>query len=250
MIDGQILDKKTLEEYYNKENNYERINELNPDPILIARKYNDEYIALISALFSYGNAKLIVKFLSSIDFSLLDGEDTDIINNKKLYYRFQKNEDVINILLSIKRIKQIDSLENIFYKGYKKNHQIIQGIEEIITLIYKVNKSETQGFKHLVGKIPNYKNAMGAYKKWCLFLRWMVRQDNVDLGLWKKVDKKDLIIPLDTHINKAGIHFKLNDRKAQDFKSATNITKSLAKFDKDDPVKYDFALYRLFQGLS
>jgi uncharacterized protein (TIGR02757 family) len=243
-----MITKKLLENYYNKENNAKKINKDNPDPILVARKYNNEYISLICALFSYGNAKLIVKFLESIDFSLLNMSD-DIIKKetKHLYYRFQKNEDVLNILLAIKRIKKIDSLENIFLKGYKKDNKIINGIEEIIKLIYKLNNSNTMGFKHLVGKIPDYKTSMGAYKKWCLFLRWMVRNDNVDLGLWSKVDKKDLIIPLDTHINKAGAYFKLNTRKAIDFKSAFNITKSLARFDKNDPVKYDFALYRLFQ---
>ena len=244
-----MITKEILEDYYNKENNALKINKDNPDPILVARKHNDEYIALICALFSYGNAKLIVKFLESIDFSLLDASDAIIKKETThLYYRFQKNEDVLNILLAIKKLKEIDSLENIFYQGYKKEKKIIHGIEETIKLIYKLSNSKTMGFKHLIGKIPDYKTSMGAYKKWCLFLRWVVRNDNVDMGLWSKMDKKDLIIPLDTHINKAGAYFKLNTRRALDFQSATNITHSLAKFDKSDPVKYDFALYRLFQN--
>ncbi len=35
--------------------------------LMVARRYRDEYIALISALFAYGSAKQIVKFLDSID---------------------------------------------------------------------------------------------------------------------------------------------------------------------------------------
>jgi hypothetical protein len=46
------------------QNNIYEINEEKLDPIMIAKKYNDEYIALIAALFAYGNVKSILKFLN------------------------------------------------------------------------------------------------------------------------------------------------------------------------------------------
>ena len=80
-----------------------------------------------------------------------------------------------------------------------------------------------------------------------MFLRWMVRNDNLDMGLWTKVDKKDLILPLDTHTFKVSQKLGLLDRKSYDLKSAIIITQELKKLDPQDPIKYDFAIYRLGQ---
>jgi uncharacterized protein (TIGR02757 family) len=53
-----------------------------------------------------------------------------------------------------------------------------------------------------------------------MFLRWMVRDDNLDLGLWKGVDKKDLIIPLDTHTHNVSLKLGLIKRKTYDLQAA------------------------------
>jgi len=80
-----------------------------------------------------------------------------------------------------------------------------------------------------------------------MYLRWMVRKDNLDLGLWSKIDKKDLLLPLDTHTFKVSERLGLLKRKTYDMKAAIEITNRLRQFDKEDPIKYDFALYRLGQ---
>ena len=80
-----------------------------------------------------------------------------------------------------------------------------------------------------------------------MFLRWMVRKDELDLGFWKGIDKKDLILPLDTHTFKVSQKLGLLKRKTYDLKSAIEISKKLKEFDKNDPIKYDFALYRIGQ---
>lgn len=81
-----------------------------------------------------------------------------------------------------------------------------------------------------------------------MYLRWMVRNDELDLGLFKNIDKKDLLIPLDTHTHKVSLKLKLLKRKIYDFKSVLELTRSLKKFDPQDPIKYDFALYRIGQN--
>jgi len=73
----------------------------------------------------------------------------------------------------------------------------------------------------------------------------MVRDDGLDLGLWPEVKTSQLIIPLDTHIARIGRRIQLTKRVTPDWKMAVEITKSLRKFDADDPVKYDFALCRV-----
>ena len=80
-----------------------------------------------------------------------------------------------------------------------------------------------------------------------MFLRWMVRKDNIDMGLWKQVNQADLIMPLDTHTFNVGHRLGLLSRKSCDLEAAIELTGKLREFDKEDPLKYDFALYRLGQ---
>lgn len=86
----------------------------------------------------------------------------------------------------------------------------------------------------------------GAAKRLNMYLRWMARPDDgVDLGLWRFVPTRDLVIPLDTHIFRIGTHLGWTSRKTPGFATALDVTRSLARFDPLDPVKYDFALSRL-----
>ena len=80
-----------------------------------------------------------------------------------------------------------------------------------------------------------------------MFLRWMVRDAKPDLGLWKGVEKNRLIIPLDTHTHKVSLNLGLLKRKTYDLQAAIELTDKLKEFDSNDPLKYDFALYRIGQ---
>jgi uncharacterized protein (TIGR02757 family) len=75
-----------------------------------------------------------------------------------------------------------------------------------------------------------------------LFLRWMVRDRDIDFGIWKGIPKDKLVIPLDTHIARIGRCLGLTKRKSTDWKAAAEVTESLKAFDPEDPLKYDFAL--------
>jgi len=219
-----------------------------PDPLLIASKYNDESIALICALFAYGNAGLIVKFLQSLDFSLLEGSDEKIqLTLSSYYYRFQNSDDISALFMALKRLKEIDSIENIFYEGYKKEANVLEGLWRLIETLKKVHPHKSRGYDFLVGCVPKKVSGMGTYKRYMMYLRWMVRKDALDLGLWSKIDKKDLLLPLDTHTFKVSQRLGLLKRKTYDMKAAIEVTQRLRKFDKNDPIKYDFALYRLGQ---
>ena len=219
-----------------------------PDPLFIASKYQDESIALICALFAYGNAGLIVKFLASLDFSLLDESEESISEAlSSHYYRFQKAEDVVAVFIAMKRLKEVDSIESIFYEGYKKEHNILDGLWYFIETLQKVYPHKTQGYSFLVGSLPKKVNTAGTYKRYMMYLRWMVRKDALDMGLWSKIDKKDLLMPLDTHTFKMSKKLKLLKRKSYDMKAVSELTERFKKWDKEDPIKYDFALYRLGQ---
>ena len=222
-----------------KENIYE-VNEEKLDPILIAKKYNDEYIALIAALFAYGNVKAIIKFLNSLDLKNFKSNGS--------YYRFQTKKDVEIFLETLKKMKKHYSLNELFLKGYSKTSNPLDGIREIIKTIYSLCDYSSKGYEFLIGKIPPQKTkGVSPYKRWNMFLRWMVRDDDLDLGLWKGVRKSDLIIPLDTHTHKVSLSLGLLKRKTYDLQAAVELSEKLKEFDPEDPLKYDFALYRIGQ---
>lgn len=84
-----------------------------------------------------------------------------------------------------------------------------------------------------------------ACKRLNLYLRWMVRREGVDLGLWRDVDPATLVIPLDAHIITLGRRLGLTRYRSPGWAMALDITASLRRLDPADPVKYDFALHRM-----
>ena len=84
-------------------------------------------------------------------------------------------------------------------------------------------------------------------KRLNMFLRWMVRHDNngVDFGIWRRIPMNLLICPLDLHVARVAKRFGLLTRERSDWQAAAQLTESLSLLDKEDPVKYDFALFGL-----
>ena len=240
--------KEMLEREVESRNSLSEISKERPDPLLVASRYNDETIALVCALFAYGNVKAIIKFLESLDFSLLQASDEKI--KKELsahYYRFQNSDDVTALFIALKRLKEIDSIENIFYEGYRKEENLLDGLWNFISTLRELYPYESRGYNFLVGSVPKKVNAAGTYKRYLMYVRWMVRKDALDLGLWSKIEKRDLLMPLDTHTFKVSQKLGLLERKTYDMRAVLALTESLKTFDSSDPIKYDFALYRLGQ---
>src|SRR4030066_320526 len=98
----------------------------------------------------------------------------------------------------------------------------------------------SDGFRHL---FPT--PGKGGCKRLNMYLRWMVRKDSIDFGLWKEIPSSKLIMPIDTHVARLSRYLGLSKRKSVDWKMAKEVTESLKILDPMDPVKYDFALSRL-----
>jgi len=240
--------KLRLDEEVMRRNRHDEISLDKPDPILIAREYKEEYTALVCALFAYGKVENIITFLSSLDMRLLDA-DEDVIreNLQKHYYRFQNSEDIVQFFITLSRLKKEASLNSLFLLGYEKERDVIGGINTLLEKMLAINAYRSRGYGFLIGKITKKRKGSGALKRWNMYLRWMVRHDAIDMGLWSGVDKKDLLLPLDTHTFKMGHKFGLLKRKSYDLEAAWELTQKLKSFDGEDPIKYDFALYRLGQ---
>jgi len=67
----------------------------------------------------------------------------------------------------------------------------------------------------------------------------------VDFGLWTKIDRSELSLPLDVHTGRIGRDLGLLTRKLNDHKSVKEIDLRLRELDPIDPVKYDYALFGL-----
>ena len=228
-----------LNKAYKDFNTYDAISCEFPDPLGVARIYKDERVALFCALFSYGNARAIVKFLQSCDLESLKNREKKEVTKKP--YRFQKIEE---IQAFFEVLCEIESLKEIFLQGYKKD--ILSGINALQSeLLKEVSKKIqiSQGLEFLLGKVESH----SPLKRWNMFLRWLVRKDALDLGLWSEVDTKDLLLPLDTHTFKMSLQLGIIKRKTYDFKAVLEATEFLRKIDSKDPIKYDFALYRIGQ---
>ena len=266
--------KRILDFHYESYNSQEAINRQNLDPLLKVKEYINNnkstknldeiaYIALVCALFAYGNVKAILKFLDSLDFGLLDSSEA-IVASDFPYYRFQKAIEVKLFFLALCDMRQNHTLESILHLHKSRPKPIYLFINECIEAIWQVAKkyatklnyaleshtSKPNGFAFLVGtSLPNASVLpISPMKRWNMFLRWMVREDNVDLGLWREyICPSELLLPLDTHTFGVCRAIGLLNRKSYDFKAVLEVSENLARFDKDDPIKYDFALYRLGQ---
>lgn len=238
ILDAQLASKNTIANLYSQ-----------ADPLQIASKFKDPFIALICALFAYGNAKMIVKFLNSLDFDMLNFSDDEIrkiVKSKNFLYRFQNSSDVSEIFITIKRLKEYD-LQGILLDGFNKRSLMVDAINELIAQIYKLNSYKSDSYEFFFGRGFD-KEPKSPYKRYNMWLRWMVRDSDIDLGLFKSLPKSELILPLDTHTHKVSLELGLCDRKSYDYKAALCITSNLKIFDSSDPVKYDFALYRIGQS--
>lgn len=220
----------------------------NPDPLQVAKIYKDEFIALLCALFAYGNAKNIVNFLNKLDFSLLDSNEKQIRKNLKgLKYRFQNERDIIEIFITFSRLKKEFSLNELFTAAYQKRQNTTDAILAFMKKIQNINTYSSYGYDFFFGKI--WKNMpKSPLKRYHMYFRWMVRKDELDLGIFTNIHTKDLLIPLDTHLFKISLTLGLLKRKIYDYKSVLELTNKLKEFDANDPIKYDFALYRLGQS--
>ena len=226
-----------LEEQYEAFNHYHAISIDYPDPLGIARKFKNEKVALFCALFAYGNARAIVRFLETCKLDCL--QELQFTKCTLKPYRFQTRDEIQDFF---EVLLEVESLYEIFYKHYKKD-SLLKGIESLQYLLYQKLSRTTSGLEFLIGK-PQSNSPL---KRWNMFLRWMVRKDSVDLGMWEGIRTSDLILPLDTHTFRVCQRLGILKRKSYDLKAALEASEFLRGLNPKDPIKYDFALYRIGQ---
>jgi uncharacterized protein (TIGR02757 family) len=176
-----------------------------------------------------------------------------------LGYRFHKDADLVKLFHSIHiALNAYGSLQNIFLKNYSAEHKnIIPALTSFTkSLVKNVNMpvAREQGPRKPINIYFNYllpsPEQGSTCKRLMLFLRWMVRKDEIDFGIWDRIPKSKLITPVDIHISRVAKKLKLVKRKSIDLKFALELTDRLKQFNPDDPVRYDFSLchYQMEKG--
>lgn len=147
---------------------------------------------------------------------------------------------MINLMLGIKQVvAAYGSLHACFLEGLKSTDETI--LPALTSFVRVLTGTEIRSVGHLI-PLPEKGSAC---KRLNLYLRWMVRKDDVDPGGWTAVSATQLIIPLDVHMHRVGLGLGFTDRKQADMKTALDITAGFGRIVPEDPVRYDFSLTRL-----
>lgn len=221
------------------------------DPVRFPRRYEDpadrEAVALMAALFSYGNVKAIGGYLEDL-LGRLGPSPATALREGRLparapLYRFQTGRDVRAFLCALGRVlERHGSLEAAFDAG---GGAAEERLERTARLVRQEARLATPGVLHLL-PLPSDGSAC---KRWWMFLRWVVRPDDgLDLGLWSCLSPADLRMPVDTHVARIAFALGLTTRKTADRTFAVELTESLRAFCPEDPTRYDFALAHM--GIS
>lgn len=230
---------------------------LKPDPLQFLHLYKDEkdieLMGLIASLFAYGSVKQIENTLTKIAMILGDNPFTfiknysainDEIKLNSIKHRFYTNDDIKKLFFILnKEIKKFDSLKRIFLLGYNPSDKNLKnGISNLshhfLNSFFNSGIKVSRGIKFMF-PLPEKGSAC---KRMNLFLRWLVRKDQLDFGIWNEIPTNKLIIPVDTHIARICKSLKLTKRKNVSWQMAEEITQNLKRHDANDPVKYDFAI--------
>jgi uncharacterized protein (TIGR02757 family) len=249
--------KKLFEGLYNR---YNHRNLISPDPLQFVYQYNSpsdkEIVAFLSAALAYGRVEQIEKSLTNLfsrmgksPYTFVQGFDKtkrERLNGFK--HRFTTGQDIADLLTLLKKVlNRYGSIQSFFVQGYNPDDKnIIPALTRFCNSLREMYVRDHNGQPSVGLKFLLAGPAGGsACKRLNLFLRWMVRKDDVDLGLWKSVDKSKLIVPVDVHIGRLCRILGMYTRRTISLASALKITESFAQIEPADPVKYDFALSRI-----
>lgn len=241
------LTKAFLEKTYREMNRAEFIH---PDPLEFVWRYkaaaDREVAGLIAACLAYGNVNQILKSVEKVLAPMgkspaawiKNTPPAEIKNNlARFKHRFTTGAEMTVFLLNIKRaLGEYGSLEKLFLAGYRAEEPTVE------RALYRfIDAFNTRACAPTLTPCTALKSS---FKRVNLFLRWMVREDAVDPGVWAGVSPSKLLIPLDTHMRQVSMNMGITQRKDTSMKTAIEITAFFSRIEPSDPVKYDFALTR------
>jgi len=217
-------------------------------PHLFTKKQDIEIAGFFAAVFAWGNRTTIIS------------------KSKELMQLMSNSPHEFCLHHSVKELKQLSGFKHrtfnttdllYFIEFFKYHFSKYKSLETAFTQHGKTVEEMLSGFHHYFFSLENIPSRTKKHiatperksscKRLNMFLRWMVRQDNkgVDFGIWKSISPSRLICPIDLHVARVTRRLAILKRKQTDWQAAIELTEYLRTLDKNDPVKYDFALFGL-----
>lgn len=243
----QILEEKYLQ--------YNNVSFIESDPIqiphLFTTKEDIEIAGFLAAIIAWGNRKMIIRnalkmmqIMDNMPYKfILEVSEQDFEHIDNFVHRTFNIIDFRFFLRSLQNIyRNYGGLERVFTYGYRQGGSVKAAIEYFRSVFFSLPNYPKRTEKHI-----SCVSRGSAAKRINMFLMWMVRKDDkgVHFGLWKGIDTRDLMLPLDIHTSNSARALGLLNRRQNDWKAVEELTGNLKLFDPKDPVKYDFALFGL-----
>lgn len=232
------------------------LDSISPDPLEVVRDQTDpldqEVVGLLAAAFAYGRADIVVRNVRGIVDAMTPSPYLYVERFRRdrarstfatFSHRFHKTDDLVALLGVIsKAVKKHGSLGELFRSVHDPGEDDIgPTLSRFTEKLISPGPPATPSLRYLLSSPENG----SACKRMNLYLRWMVRRESPDLGLWSFVSPSQLVMPLDTHVHRITSFLGLNDRKSADWKAALALTHEMRTIDPADPVRFDFAICRL-----
>jgi uncharacterized protein (TIGR02757 family) len=219
-------------------------------PHLFTKKEDVEVSGFITSILAWGQRPTIIKNCKDL-MNRMDNSPADFIKNHNELERLQFGNFVHRTFNGVDCIYFLHALQTLYlnYNGLEGSfNQHFKETANLGTTIHEWKKtfmsfdSPARTGKHIADPLKN-----STAKRLLMFLRWMVRRDKkgVDFGIWTHIPSSALYAPIDLHSSRVARKLELLTRKQDDWKAVIELTENLRKFDPNDPVKYDFALFGL-----
>ncbi len=231
------------------------------DPVHIVRRYtapdDREVVGFCAAALAFGRVASVLQSVESL-LDVMGPHPAAFVRSfepvrhsariEPLVHRWIRGRDLVALLLVLQRmLRESGSIEAFFVAGDDPAAlDVGPALDSFSARALETDLREAYGSR--VPRRPGVcyffpkPSAGSACKRLNLFLRWMVRKDEIDLGVWTRVSPSRLIVPLDTHVIRLGRCLRLTRYASPGWKMAAEITASLRAMDPVDPVRYDFSL--------
>ncbi|MDR2176206.1 MAG: TIGR02757 family protein [Synergistaceae bacterium] len=245
---------------------YNRRELVNPDPLAFLYEYDDpldrEIAGLVASCLAYGRVAQILKSVGKVLSPLGRRPHRFLLRGRlpeglfgDFRHRFTTGKQVRELLIRVSEVLRSHGSLEAFMKQCARDGDFL----EALNLFSRELSPSKESFPSEEAPLREGRSARGsaggfsllaapengsACKRLALYLKWMVRRDEVDPGGWTVFSPRDLLVPTDTHMHGIALRLGLTARKQADLKTALEITRAFARFCPEDPARYDFALTR------
>src|SRR5262252_119587 len=233
------------------------------DPIQIVRRHtrddDREVVGFVAASLAFGRVMSVLQSIERV-LAVMGPQPAAFVRAFDprragpafggIVHRWTREADIVALLWLMRQmIDRAGSIEGFFLEHYDPRADDVEGALDRFS-----TRATGLDLKAAYGRVPKRPgvgyffprpSAGSGCKRLNLFLRWMVRRDALDLGVWRRVSPAKLIVPLDTHVIRVGRCLRLPEYTSPGWRMARDITAALRRLDPDDPVKYDYALCHL-----